>query len=261
MALQPRRSPAEGDFLFEIDPEPLEESVTAWGGVPLLVRALRSLDVPGQVKRNLRLKQRRRGYDEATYVESFVVLNALGGDCLEDFERLKEDEGLAEMLGHEIPSPEAARKFLYQFHEEANIEQAQQELALGQVSYIPAESAPLRGLAQVNRAVVGEVGWRSPDQKIATIDLDATVIESWKREAKPTYEGSRGYQPLLALWAELLRARPKRLRFLILQTPAKLAHHARRVRLRLKRAREQIRRWVEALAWLPAPAEREKTRH
>ena len=484
MALQPRRSPAEGDFLFEIDPEPLEESVTAWGGVPLLVRALRSLDVPGQVKRNLRLKQRRRGYDEATYVESFVVLNALGGDCLEDFERLKEDEGLAEMLGHEIPSPEAARKFLYQFHEEANIEQAQQELALGQVSYIPAESAPLRGLAQVNRAVVGEVGRRSPDQKIATIDLDATVIESWKREAKPTYQGGRGYQPLLALWAEmdlvvadefrdgnvpaqreplpvarrafealpetvneyyfrgdsacwerslvrwlrdeqreggppgpitfaisvrmtaklkqhilrlpealwkpyredgeavsecadllnywpeeedrpegagplryvairvrrrqgelfgdgsqcryfvvatnqwewsakrllewhrekagsiealhdvlknelaagvmpcgrfganaawlrlavlthnvlaalkrlalpaeLLRARPKRLRFLIFQTPAKLVHHARRVRLRLKRAREQIRRWLEALAWLPAPAEREKTRH
>jgi len=26
-------------------------------------------------------------------------------------------------------------------------------------------------------------------------------------------------------------------------------------------AREQIRRWLEALAWLPAPAEREKTRH
>jgi len=27
----------------------------------------------------------------------------------------------------------------------------------------------------------------SPDQKIATIELDATVIESWKQEAQPTY--------------------------------------------------------------------------
>jgi hypothetical protein len=53
-------------------------------------------------------------------VESFLVLNALGVECLEDFERLREDEGLAEMLGHDIPSSEAARKFLYQFHDETS---------------------------------------------------------------------------------------------------------------------------------------------
>jgi hypothetical protein len=29
------------------------------------------------------------------------------------------------------------------------------------------------------------------------------VIESWKREAKPTYAGGSGYQPVLALWAEM----------------------------------------------------------
>jgi hypothetical protein len=42
-------------------------------------------------------------------VESFVVLNAVGGECFDDFERLREDSGLSEMLGHGIPSPEAAR--------------------------------------------------------------------------------------------------------------------------------------------------------
>ncbi|HLJ30478.1 MAG TPA: hypothetical protein VKY85_27485, partial [Candidatus Angelobacter sp.] len=47
-------------------------------------------------------------------------------DCLEDFEQLREDAGLKEMLGHEVPSAEAARKFLYQFHDEKKIEQAQQ---------------------------------------------------------------------------------------------------------------------------------------
>ena len=40
-----------------------------------------------------------------------------GGDCLEDFECLRGDRGVAAMLGHEVPSPEAARKFLYQFHD------------------------------------------------------------------------------------------------------------------------------------------------
>ncbi len=53
MSLKSKNSPAEGDFLFEIDPEPLDECVTALGGIPLFVRAVRSLDVAGSVKRNL----------------------------------------------------------------------------------------------------------------------------------------------------------------------------------------------------------------
>ena len=36
--------------------------------------------------------------------------------------------GLLEMLGHELPSPEAAPKFLYAFHDEQRMEQAQAEL-------------------------------------------------------------------------------------------------------------------------------------
>jgi hypothetical protein len=120
-----------------------------------------------------------------------------------DFDRLGEDDGLREMLGHEVPSPEAARKFLYQFHDEEKLEQAQRELTAGQVSYIPDESAPLRSLAQVNRELVEEIGQRCADQKIATIDVDATIIESWKKEAQPTYQGGKGYQPVLALWAEM----------------------------------------------------------
>jgi hypothetical protein len=104
MPLKSKPSPAEGEFLFEIDEEPTEECLTALGGVPLFVRTARSLDVPGSVKRNLALKQGDRGFDEATYIESFLVLNAAGGDCLEDFDCLREDRGLAAMLGHEVPA-------------------------------------------------------------------------------------------------------------------------------------------------------------
>jgi hypothetical protein len=172
MALR-KHSPAAGEFLFEIDPEPLGECVTALGGIPLLVRATRSLDVSGSVQRHLRVKQRERGFDEATYVESFLVLNAAGGDCLEDFDQLREDAGLSELLGHAVPSEEAARKFLYQFHDGEKIEQAQQALAGERVSYIPEESPALQGLAQVNQDVVRELGRRCAEQKIATLDVDA----------------------------------------------------------------------------------------
>jgi hypothetical protein len=124
-------SAAEGELLFELDAEPLEETVTAYGGIPVFLQAARSLEVGVRVNRHLRLKQRQRGLDEASYVESFLVLNALGGECLDDFDRLREDDGLREMLGHEVPSPEAARKFLYQFHDEEKLEQAQSELRAG----------------------------------------------------------------------------------------------------------------------------------
>jgi hypothetical protein len=50
------------------------------------------------------------------------------------------------MLGHEAPRSEAARKFLYQFRDES-----QREQAAGQVSYIAEESARLRAWAQVNQ--------------------------------------------------------------------------------------------------------------
>ena len=196
-------SPAEGDFLFELDPEPLEECLTGYAGIPLFVRAVRSFQVSASGKQHLHLKQRQRGLDEASYVESFLVLNALGGECLDDFDRLREDAGLKEMLGHEVPSPEAARKFLYQFHDEEEIVRAQAELPVGQVSFIPKESEALRALAQVNRELVGTIGRRCPNQRIATVDLDSTVIESWKRQAQATYQGTTGYQPLLALWAEM----------------------------------------------------------
>lgn len=197
-------SPAEGEFLFEIDETPLEETLTSFGGLPLFLRTARSLGVGASVKRNVRIKQRRRGLDEAGYIESFLALNAVGGECVDDFQVLREDIGMAAMLGYEPPSPEAARTFLYQFHDEETIAKArQQQLELKRASVIPGESLALTGLAEVNRDVVGELGRRCPDQKIATVDVDATIIESHKRQARPTYQGPTGYQPLLALWAEM----------------------------------------------------------
>ena len=158
------RSPAEGEFLFEIDETPLEETLTCYGGLPLFVRAARSLGLAASVKRNLCLKQRRRGLDEACFVESFLALNALGGECLDDFEVLRADPGLPAMLGYEPPSPEAARKFLYQFHDEQKIAAAQQQqLELGRASIIPGESEALAALAAVNRDIVGELGRRCAD--------------------------------------------------------------------------------------------------
>jgi hypothetical protein len=198
----PKSSPTASPLLFELDPEPLQETLTALGGIPLVVQAFRSLGLPQSIQEHVHVKQRERGYDDATFVESFVILQAAGGECVEDFERLRGDPGLAEMIGHELPSPRAALEFLYAFHQDEKIAEAQQQRLPGELAYIPEETAPLAGLGSVSRDLVQHCGERVPDQCLATVDQDATIIESHKQQALPTYEGTRGYQPMLAVWAE-----------------------------------------------------------
>ena len=102
-----------------------------------------------------------------------------------------------------IAQAAAARKFLYSFHNEALITAAQARRGPEEIAYIPEETAPLQGLARVNRTLVQEVGRRCPDQGIVAVDQDATIIESHKQATLRAYEGGRGYQPMLAVWSEL----------------------------------------------------------
>ena len=64
----------------------------------------------------------------------------------------------------------------------------------------------MQGLARVNDDLVHALSRRMSEQgttdRIATVDQDATIIESHKREALATYVGVRGYQPMVAVWAE-----------------------------------------------------------
>ncbi len=81
MRKREKPSPTASPLLFEFDPQPAEEILTSWGGIPLVVQAFRSLGLPGSVQQHVVVKERQRGYDAATFVESFVVLNAAGGSA------------------------------------------------------------------------------------------------------------------------------------------------------------------------------------
>ena len=175
-----------------------------WPAEPLSMQTFRTLGLSASIERNVVVKERARGFNESEVVESLVLLHAAGGDCVDDLRRLKADEGLEVMLGHAIPSPEMVRGFLERFHSNDAIETAKAQRKPEQIAFIPKETAPLDGLARVNDDLVREVGRRVPEQRIATVDADATIQESRKREALPHYEGGRGYQPQVAVWAELL---------------------------------------------------------
>ena len=71
------------------------------------------------------------------------------------------------------------------------------------LSFIPEEPSALVGLGLASRGMVRAIAGRlEKAQTRATVDQDATIIESHKRQAQWTYEGTRGYQPMVAVWAE-----------------------------------------------------------
>jgi len=48
MRRMPKPSPTESPLLFEVDPQPLEETLTALGGIPLVVQAFSFPGAAGQ---------------------------------------------------------------------------------------------------------------------------------------------------------------------------------------------------------------------
>jgi hypothetical protein len=148
-------------------------------------------------ERHLPAKRSPKGLGNGQFVEAMVLLSALGGDCLDDFDSLRQDRGLAALLSYDLPAASTARQWLDRFHEPACLANRP-----AQGSFIPPESAGLAGLgAVVQRTVTAYVSGVQPEQTV-TLDVDAHLVESSKRSALPTYEGYRGYQPLLVAWAE-----------------------------------------------------------
>ena len=72
-------SPTESPLLFEVDTQPIEEMLTAFGGILLVVQTFRSLGLPKSVREQVQVRERERGYGEVTLLESLVILNVRRG--------------------------------------------------------------------------------------------------------------------------------------------------------------------------------------
>ncbi len=177
----------------------LREKSTPWAGASLLIDLFRHLGMDGVANKVLPAKGSSKGLKHGQMVESFVLLSALGGDCVDDMKRLRDDAGLAAILGYRPPAPETSRQWLDGFHDDALLEG--QPL---QGSFIPAESQPLAGLREINRrSLWAYVEATKPGWEV-TLDVDAQLIETNKANARCCYDGYKAYQPIEVSWAETM---------------------------------------------------------
>jgi hypothetical protein len=150
---------------------------------------------------------------------ALIFVNLAGGDCLADLERLEQDSGFSAVLAtveselltraerralrqrwrrermRTVPSPNATAAWLERFHDPAT------PPAVAGHAVIPAVTEPLQALWQVNQALLGFLQAHRP-ARVATLDMDATLIATHKRAALPCYKGFKAYQPLNCWWAE-----------------------------------------------------------
>lgn len=200
-------TPLQAKTPFEIAPQPMKGLFTARAGLAAVSRVLRSLGLPDACARKLPLKQRDRGFSPAQQLEALILLHAAGGDCAADMEQLRQDPGVTKMLGYTVPSPRCVGDFLQLFHDQELVDAARAQAESQQkLAFIPMENAALAGLAAVQGELVRAIARREAaageTTSAATVDQDATIIESHKAQAKIAYDGTRGYQPMLAVWAE-----------------------------------------------------------
>jgi hypothetical protein len=191
----------QGILPYVVEAVERADVVTGRAGLPLVLETMRALGLDQAIAQHVQVRERQSGYTETEKIEALVLLLAAGGDCLDDIRVLQADRGLRRLLGRRFPSADALRHFLYALHDDDLVAQAQARRPAGQGAYIPAETAALQGVARVNTALVHRVAAQGQGHT-ATLDHDATIQESHKREALPHYQGGRGYQPAAIVWVE-----------------------------------------------------------
>jgi len=161
-----------------------------------VIELFRQLGVAAAIETHVSGKQRQRGLPPAQLVESLIALWTSGGDRCQDLTTLRADHALATLLGYPLPAATTVRDFLEAFHVEGG-----PLWAAGPQTAIPLESAPLAGLDTANRTLVAGLQ-RGARVRTATLDVDATLVKRHKDAATIAYDGTRGSQPVLVLWAE-----------------------------------------------------------
>ena len=163
----------------------LREASTPWAGASLLIEVFRRSGVDSVANRILPAKGSAKGLKQGQTVESFVLLGALGGDCLEDMQRLRDDTGLSGILGYRPPAPETARQWLDRFHDETLM------VAPIQGSFIPPEFRPLAGLKELRkRTVWAYIEAVRPSCEV-TLDVDVQLTETTEVPYVPTWHCER----------------------------------------------------------------------
>ena len=209
----------QGALPFQYVQEKGTAGMTALAGLGAYLDLWQVAGLPQSVRRHLGVEG-AQGWTDEQVVTSLALLNLAGGECVEDLRLLEKDEGLGRVLRlaethgmgrrerrrllgrwrkerrRSVPSASAVFRYLNRFHDEEEESRRQAHTA-----FIPAPTAGLLGLRRVNADLIGFVQGQTRHER-ATLDMDATLIETHKEQALYCYKKYKAYQPLTTYWSE-----------------------------------------------------------
>jgi len=210
---------AQGVLPFKYESERAGTGMTALGGLPAYLDLMHVCGLSGLADKHLGVRN-SQGWTDGEIVTSLVLLNLAGGDCVEDLKVIEADEGFCRVLRRSrrhglrrsqrrqlerrwrkdkkrtVPSASAVFRYLSAFHD-----MDQERLRRLGKAYIPRANKHLGGFSRVNRDFLSFLQ-RNNTESTATLDMDATLVETSKTEALFCYQGYKSYQPLNTWWCE-----------------------------------------------------------
>lgn len=211
----------QGVLPFQLEVEHEKTRVTVAAGLLPYIELMVAAGVLNSARKHIGIRAPGgQGWTDAQFLLATTLLNIQGGEAVSDLDVLEADTGLgamvraAELTGltgrkrrefkrrfrgarsRTIPSASSLFRFLESFHDNAWEAQRVEGRA-----FIQPSTEALRGLYQVNADFIRFVQ-RSAPRSVATLDQDATLVATDKREAKFCYKGFRAYQPLNVYWFE-----------------------------------------------------------
>ncbi len=205
---------------YEYEIEGGKSGQTSMGGLPTYVDLAYTSGLAKSIERHLRIRTGDQGWTDRQIILSLIALNLAGGDCVDDIEKLEADEGFcrilrkAEIQGltrrqkrdmkkrwrkgrrRTMPSASVIFRYLSNFHDEE-----QEKIRVKGKSFIPEANEHLGAFGKINSDLIGfeAVG---KAEEIATLDMDATLAETGKKNALYSFEAERAYHPLNTYWHE-----------------------------------------------------------
>ncbi len=210
----------QGVLSFKYEEERSGTGMTALAGLPVYLDLAQLMGLSESIRRNLHVKEGGLGWTDEQVVMALILLNLAGGDCVEDLRGLEGDEGFCRVLKRielwgmkrrerralerrwrkerrrSVASPSVVFRYLEVFHD-----CEQERFRRKGKAFIPISNEHLKGLARVNGELVGAIDRRA-SQQMATLDMDAILVETHKEDALFSYKGYKAYQPLNVWWAE-----------------------------------------------------------
>lgn len=226
---------------FKYEEEKKDTGISAFGGSLLFLELMEKIGFSKIVRSEITVKKGRRGWSDVEILLSLILLNICGGECVDDIGNLEKDSGLNRILKHlslkgkfgrrrkkqeqewkskrSFPSQSPIFRYLSSFHDKSEeaVRKSLQEKARAAESqsspngkgvkehiekaFIPSQNAHLCGLGAVNGYLINFLQ-KNHECRTATLDMDATIIASKKKNALFTYKGIQGYQPLNTYWWE-----------------------------------------------------------